>query len=250
MLELDGMYAFAIWDSRHRQLLIARDRFGEKPLFYSERGGTLTFASELTALLASPHTDDRLAPDVLDQYFVYGYVPDGASLVHGIRQLEPGHMLQWDADAMTSKLSLYWSPPVHRGPYREDLDNLVAEAAELLEQSVAGRLITDVPLGVFLSGGIDSTLVAAFAARHVPGRLKTFTVDYDTGSVGERAAARAAASAIGADHHEFVLDSATVRETAPAMLRCPGSANCGSRFRRAAHTRGFRPTRCDRRNRR
>jgi asparagine synthase (glutamine-hydrolysing) len=216
--ELEGMYAFAIWDSRRRRLLLCRDRFGEKPLFYTERGGTLTFASELTALLAGIDAAPELDPRALDEYFTYGYVPGGGCLIHGIMQLAPGHLLLWDADKRTSDVRPYWRPPSFQPGPRRPLDDLVEEAAALLDQSVASRLIADVPLGVFLSGGLDSTLVAVLAARHIGGRLKTFTVDYDVGSVGERAAARAVAAAIGADHHELILSTATVRNSVPAML--------------------------------
>ena len=216
--ELEGMYAFAVWDARRRQLLLCRDRFGEKPLFYTERGGTLTFASELTALLAGIDGASDIDPRALDEYFTYGYVPGDLCLMRGIKQLRPGHLLLWDADRRSSHIRPYWRPPFFEHGPRRPLDDLVDETAELLDLSVESRLIADVPLGVFLSGGVDSTLVAALAARHKPGHLKTFTVDYDVGSVGERAAARAAAAAIGADHHELILSTATVRSSVPTML--------------------------------
>jgi asparagine synthase (glutamine-hydrolysing) len=216
--ELEGMYAFAIWDSRGRQLLLARDRFGEKPLFYTDRSGTLIFASELTALLAAVEAPHELDPRVLDEYFTYGYVPGGRCLIRGITQLEPGHLLLWDADKRTSEVRPYWRPPSFQPGPQRPLDDLVEEAAALLDQSVASRLIADVPVGVFLSGGLDSTLVAALAAQHIGGCLKTFTVDYDVGSVGERGGARVAAAAIGADHHELILTADAVRASVPAML--------------------------------
>jgi asparagine synthase (glutamine-hydrolysing) len=215
---LEGMFAFAIWDSERRQLLLGRDRFGEKPLFYTERTDTLTFASELTALLAGIGDAPELDPRMLDSYFTYGYVPGGGCIIGGVKQLEPGHLLVWNADRKSSDILQYWRPPVFRPGPRRSLEELVAEAGELLDQSVASRLLADVPLGVFLSGGLDSTLVAALAAQHMASRLKTFTVDYDVGSVGERAAASAAARAIGADHHELVLTTTIVRATVPTML--------------------------------
>jgi asparagine synthase (glutamine-hydrolysing) len=215
--ELEGMYAFAIWDARHRRLLLVRDRFGEKPLFYSERDGGLMFASELTALRAGLGARPDLDPAALDAYFTYGYVPGDRCVVNGVKQLRAGHLLVWDAERNTTELGLYWLPPSHENGAQRPLGELVAETAELLERSVVSRLVADVPLGVFLSGGVDSTLVAALAARHKT-RLKTFTVDYDVGSVGERAAARQAAAALGTDHHELILTTAAVRSSVPAIL--------------------------------
>jgi asparagine synthase (glutamine-hydrolysing) len=216
--ELEGMYAFAIWDARQRCLLLCRDRFGEKPLFYTDRRGELTFASELTALLAGVDSTPELDPRAVDAYFTYGYVPGKDCLIQGVKQLAPGHLLLWDADRRTSDLRSYWQPPSFQPGEVRPLEELVDEAAALLDQSVASRLVADVPLGVFLSGGLDSTLVAALAARHMTQSPKTFTVDYDVGSVGERAAARVAAVAIGAEHHEFILSRAAIQESVPAMF--------------------------------
>jgi asparagine synthase (glutamine-hydrolysing) len=216
--DLEGMFAFAVWDSARRRLLLARDRFGEKPLFYAEVGGELVFASELTALLAGAGLSRELDTAAVDAYFVYGYVPGGGSIVEGARQLEPGHRLLWDVGTGRSELQPYWRPSVHQSATKVDPDRLVERAGELLERSVASRLIADVPLGVFLSGGLDSTLIAALAARHVSGGLKTFTVDYDVGNVGERAAAQAAAAAVGAEHHELIFTTSDVRDRVPGML--------------------------------
>jgi asparagine synthase (glutamine-hydrolysing) len=216
--ELEGMYAFAIWDGRRRRLLLVRDRFGEKPLFYTERDGTLVFASELTSLLAGIRDIPTIDTAALDAYFTYGYVSADRSVLAGVKQLRAGHLLVWDADRQRSNIRRYWRPPGHGDGRNRPLSELVSETAELLDRSVKSRLISDVPLGVFLSGGVDSTLVAVLAARHTAGRLKTFTVDYDVGSVGERAGARAAATAIGSDHHELVLTTNTVRDLVPGLL--------------------------------
>ncbi len=216
--KLDGMFAFAIWDSRNGLLLVARDRFGEKPLFYSMRGGLLIFASELSALLAGIGGRPELSVPALDSYFVYGYIPGDASIVDGIRQLGPGCRLVWDTESALGATDSYWRPPHHHPNGAAQLGDLVERTAELLEQSVASRMISDVPLGVFLSGGLDSTLIAALAAPLSSGQLKTFTVDYDVGDVGERTAARAAAEAVGADHFELILSSTAVRDTAAEML--------------------------------
>jgi asparagine synthase (glutamine-hydrolysing) len=215
---LEGMYVFAIWDAARGRLLIARDRFGEKPLFYSANGKNLMFASELTALLAAGSSNWEVDPAVVDAFFVYGYVPGSAAIVRGIRQLEPGHVLLWDLDSRRPDVRRYWAPPLFASEDGTPLRDLVEETRELLERSVRARLISDVPLGVFLSGGVDSTLVAVLAARSVSGRLKTYTVGYEVGSVDERASARRVAALIDADHHELVLTTDLVRDTVPAML--------------------------------
>jgi asparagine synthase (glutamine-hydrolysing) len=215
---LEGMYAFSIWDAARGRLLVARDRFGEKPLFYWAKGGNLAFASELTALLAVAPSGWEIDPRVVDAFFVYGYVPGSAAIVRGIRQLEPGHLLLWDVESRSPDVRRYWAPPVFASEDGTPLQDLVEETKELLERSVRARLISDVPLGVFLSGGVDSTLVAAIAARNVSGRLKTYTVGYEVGSVDERASARKTAALIHADHHELVLTTDLVGDAVPAML--------------------------------
>ena len=215
---LEGMYAFAIWDSAERQLLLGRDRFGEKPLFYMEHDGVLTFASELTALLACGRADLELDPAVLDAYFVYGYVPDSASFVEGVRQLDPGYSLIWNDTAKRAEIRPYWVPPTPATVDGTPRRDLISEVGELLERSVRSRLVADVPVGVFLSGGVDSTLVAVLAAKHASGTLKTFSVGYDTGDLNETDRAARVATLVGADHHELILSSTAVAETVPRML--------------------------------
>jgi asparagine synthase (glutamine-hydrolysing) len=202
---LDGMYAFAIWDSTQRRLILARDRFGEKPLFFSVGDGNLVFASELSALLVGAGLDGELDPEAVDAYFVLGYVPMPASVVRDVSQLRPGSLLLWEQGRAPIERR-YWEPEKFDAtgvPASEQ--ELIAELERLLDESVRARLAADVPLGVFLSGGVDSTLVAAFAARHSVSPIKTFTIDYDVGSVGEGMAARTLANQLGADHHELLM---------------------------------------------
>ena len=217
--DLEGMYAFAIWDTRKRRLLVARDRFGEKPLFYSHVGGAFTFASELTALLAGSGGARQPDAAAVDEYFVYGYVPGRKSIAAGAFQLQPGHRLVHDLRSGSTQIETYWRPPDPGGNRKVDGDDdLIEIAARLVGEAVSSRLIADVPLGVFLSGGLDSTLVAAFAAQHIGERLKTFTVDYDVGDVGERTGARRVAEAVGADHHELIVSSADIGLRVPGIL--------------------------------
>jgi asparagine synthase (glutamine-hydrolysing) len=215
---LEGMFAFALWDTKRQRLLVARDRFGEKPLFYADQGGELVFASELTAVLAGKPGLDELDPVAVDEFFVFGYVPGPRSMIRGVRQLPPAHQLVWDAATRTPVIERYWEAPVHTGDRNTSWRDLAGEFELLLESSVRDRLISDVPLGVFLSGGVDSTLVAALAARCSDVPIKTFTIGYEEGSVNETEPARQAARLLGADHHEVILSSSEAAARSVSVL--------------------------------
>ena len=216
---LEGMYAFALWDGGKQELLLVRDRFGEKPLFYTERTGELLFASELDALLAGMDKEPELEPAAVDAFFVFGYVPGPDSIVRGVKQLPPGHLLRWERRSTHSHVESYWSPVSASAPdSHEPFEELVAETGRLLERSVDSRLIADVPLGVFLSGGLDSTLIAAMAARASHRPVKTFTVGYDTGGVSETSEARRTAQELGTEHHELILTQEELLRRVPAVL--------------------------------
>jgi asparagine synthase (glutamine-hydrolysing) len=215
---LDGMFAFALWDGPRARLLLARDRFGEKPLFLRENGGQLLFASELTALRAADPALGELDPGAVDAFFVYGYVPGPGTIVRGVRQLPPGHLLSWQPGAAKAQERAWWAPRAEPVRPRESFAAALEETRELFDRSVRRRLISDVPLGVFLSGGVDSTLVAAAAARASSAPLQTFTVGYDTGAVNETLVARRTAQRLGSEHHEVTLGQVEVRELAPALL--------------------------------
>jgi asparagine synthase (glutamine-hydrolysing) len=212
---LDGMFAFVIWDTRERRLLVARDRFGEKPLFYTHEAGRLVLASELTALLAGLDRDVDVSPEAVDDYFVFGYVPGPGAIDSRVRQLPAGHTLAWDAESGGITTHSYFAPPVYDATALGH-DDIVAEAEQLLRASIRGRMISDVPLGVFLSGGVDSTLVAAFAAQASREPIRTFSVGYDVGTVSETGAAARVARSLGAQHHEVIL---TERDLAEHGLR-------------------------------
>lgn len=216
---LEGMFAFAVWDTKRRRLLLARDRFGEKPLFYAERAGELTFASELNALSEGARLGGDLDRAAIDAYFVLGYVPGPGTILEGASQLPAGHRLLWTKGETAPVLDTYWRPPENpagRGPKIDE--ELMLELERLFDTSVESRMLSDVPLGVFLSGGTDSMLVAAFAARHSRDPIKTFTVDYDVGTVGEGTIAREVAGQLGCEHHEMVLTGEEVGAQTPTLL--------------------------------
>jgi len=215
---LEGMFAFAVWDERRGRLLLARDRFGEKPLFVHEQAGELLFASELTALLEAKPALRELDPTAIDAFFVLGYVPGPGTVAPGVRQLPPGYLLAWERDGHPAVESRWWSPPDGPAELREPLSVLAAETQRLFDESVRTRMIADVPVGVFLSGGIDSTLVAAAAAQESTRRLKTFTIGYDTGSFDETVRARRVARQLDTEHHEVILTEAEVAARAPGLL--------------------------------
>jgi asparagine synthase (glutamine-hydrolysing) len=216
---LEGMFAFALWDARRRRLLLARDRFGEKPLFYTRRAGAgLVFASELTALLCALRAEPELDTGAVDAFFVFGYVPGPGTILAGIRQLPPGHLLVWDAESDRVDVRRYWTPPAPSAGAGEPLTEVTAETRRLLDASVRARLVADVPVGVFLSGGVDSALVARLAADAADRPVKTFTVGYDVGAVNETDAARQLALELGTEHHELVCGERDVAERVPALL--------------------------------
>jgi asparagine synthase (glutamine-hydrolysing) len=216
---LEGMFAFALWDAGRRRLLIARDRFGEKPLFFAATGPTLTFASELTALVAGmPGPAPDIDADALADFLVLGYLAGHRTMFEGVSALPPGHLLRWDLERRVPEVSAYWRPPI-AGAGGAALGDVRRELGPLLERSVRGRMIADVPLGVFLSGGLDSTLVAGLAVSASSAPVKTFTVGYDTGRVNELDAARDAAIRLGTDHHELVVGADEVAAEVPDLLR-------------------------------
>jgi asparagine synthase (glutamine-hydrolysing) len=203
---LNGMWAFAVYDTAARQLFLSRDRFGKKPLYYTHRNGVFAFASELTALVQhSALQSAELSRDSLKKYFAYGYIPAPHSVYERINKLPAGCSLTYDLDTEKIIVSRYWDFVLEPfdAPSKRQEGEWCEELRVLLDRAVRRRLVSDVPLGVFLSGGIDSTAVAAFAARHVPegGRLKTFSISFEERSFDESRFSRCAAEALGTDHH-------------------------------------------------
>jgi asparagine synthase (glutamine-hydrolysing) len=222
-----GMFAFAVWDWQERRLTLARDRLGEKPLYYDSHRGTLLFGSELKALRA--HPDCPAAVD-LEQVAVYlhrGYVPGPRSIYSGIRKLPPGCFLQVGAASATADLPApraYWSlaEVVERGlerPFRGTDREAIERLEHELARAVASQSVADVPLGAFLSGGIDSSTVVALMQKQSARRVKTFAIGFEEDRFNEAPHARAVARHLGTDHTELIV---TPREAMAAIQRLPG----------------------------
>ncbi len=200
---LDGMFAFAIWDSTRRRLLLARDRTGQKPLSYFPRPGGLAFCSELRSLWAFDSRSLEVSPAAVTSFLAFGYVPDPESIFKGVRKLPPAHLLTW-SEAEGIRVHRYWTPPA---PRREPVDEALAveEIRVRLDTAVRAHLESEVPLGAFLSGGLDSSTVVALMCRHAEGRVKTFSIGFAEAAFDESAAARSVAQALGTDHHELIV---------------------------------------------
>lgn len=201
--KLRGMFAIALWDEDRQRLLLVRDRFGKKPLFYWRHGDSIVFASELKSLLAVPAFNARLNRSAVGDYLALGYVPTPGSMLEGVRKLQPGHYLEFCRGV--SREQSYWQ--------LQFTPKLSASETELTEQldselhdAVAVRLNSDVPYGAFLSGGIDSSLVVALMTRHMSRPVETFSVGFAEAAFNEADDAALVSRHIGTNHHELVLD--------------------------------------------
>ncbi len=218
---LNGMFAFVIWDRPRRRLFAARDRFGEKPFFYVARPGFFAFASELSALIMHPAVDRTIDQRALQKFFAYGYIPAPNALYRGARKLPGGCSLTLELADFRVRERRYWRFAIEADKHApsDRIGELAEELRTLLDRAVTRRLVSDVPLGVFLSGGIDSSLVLALAARHrAADSLDTFTIGFNEPSFDESSYARQVATAIGSRHHERILDFDTARGLAGDVL--------------------------------
>ncbi len=215
---LSGMYALAVWDTGARRLLLARDLAGQKPLYYAPLpGGGLAFASEPKALLLHPLVGRTLDPLAIRRYATYDYVPGEATVYRQIRRLPPNSALDWQ-DGRWSTRRLH-APPLG-DPWATSLEEAAQALWTRVADAVEARLMADVPLGVFLSGGLDSTaLVAALAERTDPRRVKTFSIGFADPTFDESSHARVVARHFGTDHRERRLDTATMLRLLPEILR-------------------------------
>ncbi len=202
---LRGMFGVAILDLPRRRLLLGRDRLGKKPLYYTRlRDGTLAFGSELKCLGVLPGFEPRIDAQATRDYLTLGYVPAPASIYEGVRKLPPGHLLVAEAGALRTEC--YWQPAF--GPKWEDDETTLRERLlAQLDEAVRVRLVSDVPFGAFLSGGLDSSVVAALMARNMSRPVQTFSIGFREDSFNELPAARAVAAHIGARHTELVVEA-------------------------------------------
>jgi asparagine synthase (glutamine-hydrolysing) len=200
-----GMFAFAIWDAAEDVLFLARDPFGKKPLLYFQNGPNLVFGSEFAALAAHPDFDATIKPDAVAQYLVYKYVPGSGTLLSNVQQLPPGHFATWQHGEF--KTTRYYRPPLQeaesvRRPMTQDT---VSAFTNILSDAVRIRMRSDVPLGAFLSGGIDSSAIVALMARESSQPVKTFSIGFHEEEYSELWAARLIAKEFKTDHHELKI---------------------------------------------
>ncbi|MBN1678694.1 MAG: asparagine synthase (glutamine-hydrolyzing) [Anaerolineae bacterium] len=203
---LRGMFALAIWDAPNHTLVLARDRLGQKPLYYYHDDRRLIFASEIKALLQHPDVPRQPARERVPLLLAYGYVPAPFTFFDGIHMLLPGHALVVCDGTLTTQA--YWTPPAFAGASPSArIEDYLDELRVMLDEAVRLRLLSDVPLGAFLSGGLDSSLIAAYMARHTTGRVKTFAIGF-TGeeSFDETPHARRVAEVLDTEHHEFIVE--------------------------------------------
>ncbi len=206
---LDGMFAFALWDAAEGRLILARDRVGKKPLFYTIVDGTAIFSSELQSLILHPRVPRGVDPAAIDQYLSFGYIPAPGTVYRGVKKLEPAHYLVLKISDFGFRISdlrieRYWAlryAPKLRLAEAEALEHL----EKLLREAVRKRLVSDVPLGAFLSGGIDSSAVVTFMTELAEGPVRTFTIGFEDQDFSELPYGRAVAARLGTDHHEWVV---------------------------------------------
>ena len=214
--KLRGMFAFALYDQREKRLLLARDRFGKKPLHYALDGGRLYFGSEIKAILAVAPELAKVNQEALLQYMYFGYIPDPATAFTPIQKLPPGHLLEFEKGQI--RLRKYWDLPRYSTHQPRSEEECLEELEWRLAEAVRLRLISEVPLGALLSGGTDSSTVVALMARASSSPVKTFTIGFKHDDFNESHYARIVAQRFGTDHHELILEPNVV-ETVETLTR-------------------------------
>lgn len=215
---LNGMFAFAIWDTKRERLLIARDRMGEKPLYFTQLPDqTLIFGSELKAVVTHPLVEQRLDRRALRKYLQYEFVPSPHSMIDGVMKLQPGHRLIFERNRWRTER--YWDLRYETDRLKMDEEEAAEELRQRLRESVRLRLISDVPLGVLLSGGIDSSSVAALACETARGRVRTFSIAFAEKSFDESDYARMVAGRLGTEHFEHRFTEREMLEIVPEIPR-------------------------------
>lgn len=219
--KLNGMFAFALYDRRRNRLVLARDRFGEKPLYYARTASGFVFASELKALACLPGVGLSIDEELLQLYLIFGNIPYPATIFKGICKLPPAHSLVLDLETLETHISCYWDMAPNGGADRDDDGGeaaVVEELDRLLTDSVRLRLVSDVPVGAFLSGGVDSSLIVSIMSR-LQANVKTFSIGFKDGQYDEAPYARAVADHLGCDHYEHYV---TPRESLDLLMDLPG----------------------------
>ncbi len=207
---INGMFAISLWDEKKKKLILARDRFGEKPLYYGVFAGQLLYASEPKALLAHPSVSAELNLDALRQYLSFDYVPAPQSIYKGIFKLPAAHMLIVENGEIQTRR--YWNLTWNKNGQVRSIEKAAKELRELLSDAVRMRLVADVPLGILLSGGVDSSTVAAFAVQHATEKVKTFSIGFEEDSFDESRYARQVAHHLGTEHYEATLSVDTAAD--------------------------------------
>ncbi|MCU0241520.1 MAG: asparagine synthase (glutamine-hydrolyzing) [Vicinamibacteria bacterium] len=239
LAEIDGMFAFAIWDARRKRLLLARDRLGIKPLYYSQHGARFVFASEMSALLALPDWPRAIEATGVVQYLYQSSVPGAASIVRGIHKLPPGHLMA--IEGAMSAPRCYFRLPAQTPDDGRSIEQTARDLGERLQQAVRSHLVADVPLGVFLSGGLDSSIITALACDAAPETLHTFSVRFPERGFDEGSAAATVAAALGTRHHELVLEARASQDLISTLAACDEPLAISSAYalgRLAAFARG------------
>ena len=213
---LNGMFAFAIWDSQNNELLLAKDRFGIKPLYYFRTGHSLVFASEIKALLATNSVKKYLNPNALHEYMYYGNALGENTLFKGVKKVLAGHYIKYSSQILSSRP--YWSPEDIKPSY-DSFETATANVQMLLGEAVERHMVSDVPVGIFLSGGIDSSAITAFASRYYQGKISTYSVGFDFElEKNELPVARDTAKEFGTNHHEILISGTDLTDTIETLL--------------------------------
>lgn len=208
LAQLDGMFAIAIWDDRKQQLFLARDRLGEKPVWYRRDRQRLAFGSELKSLLQIPGVPREIDALAIDEFLTLQYIPAPRAIFRGFHKLPPGHFLV--ANDKVHSTHCYWKVPIPGRLSSESPQELCDRLRQIFPESVRLCMQSDVPLGAFLSGGVDSSLVVALMQRHSSARIKTFSIGFAEQPYDERAFARQVAKHIGTEHHEFLVQADSI----------------------------------------
>lgn len=220
--KLNGMFSFALWDSLDKDLYLARDRVGEKPLYYGECNNTLLFGSQIKALKSHPQWDKKIDSESLALFMRHGYIPCPNSIYEDIKKLQPGHFIKISNSGLNkSEIKCYWDfkkiSIENQSNQYEDFDLLTKDLEFLLKDSIKLRMISDVPIGVFLSGGIDSSIIASLMQLHSPKPIKTFTIGFNEQMFNEANFAKEVSNKLRTDHHELYINSQDALDIIPEL---------------------------------